>query len=249
MTETHQPVDEAATRAAKTLLRTARHGALAALDPSSGAPIVSRISLATEPDGSPIFLISQLAPHFAALEADGCCSLLIGVPGKGDPLAHPRLALSGHAVKLDGEARGLARSRFLMRQPKAALYADFADFAFWRITPERADYYGGYAKAYEMTAQDLKTAGDADLAAMEAGAVAHMNDDHLDAIAHYAVGLLGREPGPWRLASMDVEGFDLVNGDDVARLWFDPPLKSAKELRPRLVQLARRDAKTSADQS
>ena len=75
---------------------------------------------------------------------------------------------------------------------------------------------------------------------MEAGAVGHMNEDHRDAIKHYAETLLGQAQGDWQLASLDAEGMDLVLGDDVARLWFDPPLGAAKELRPRLVQLAKR---------
>ncbi|MEM6834416.1 MAG: DUF2470 domain-containing protein [Pseudomonadota bacterium] len=240
MTQTHQPVDADAVRSAKTLLRTARHGALAALAPETGAPLVSRVSLATLPDGAPVFLISQLAPHFAALQADARCSLLLGSPGKGDPLAHPRLAIQGKAVTLEGTQRDTARSRFLARQPKAALYADFADFAFWALQPETADYYGGYAKAYTLSAEHLLTQADPALAAMEAGAVGHMNEDHRDAIKHYAETLLGQAQGDWQLASLDAEGMDLVLGDDVARLWFDPPLGAAKELRPRLVQLAKR---------
>jgi len=238
--ETHQSVDADAIRRAKTLLRTARHGALAVIDPANGAPLVSRVSLATQPDGSPIFLISRLASHFAALEADARCSLLIGTPGKGDPLAHPRLAIAGTAHMVDGDARAAARGRFIARQPKADLYADFGDFAFWSMKITQADYYGGYAKAYVMTAQDITTPYDSALAAMERGAVDHMNEDHLDAIEHYAVTLLGEQPGDWRLASMDMEGFDLVDGDRVARLWFDPPLSSAQDLRPRLVALAKR---------
>ncbi|MEM6670870.1 MAG: DUF2470 domain-containing protein [Pseudomonadota bacterium] len=67
-----------------------------------------------------------------------------------------------------------------------------------------------------------------------------MNEDHSDAVAYYATVLLGRPPDDWRLACVDLEGLDLVHGDEVARFWFDPPLKSADELRPRLVELAKR---------
>jgi len=182
MTDTHQPLDPGAVRAAKTLLRTARHGALAALDPANGAPLVSRVSLATEPGGAPVFLISQLAPHFAALEADARCSLLIGAVGKGDPLAHPRLALSGRAEKLEGETRSLARGRFLLRQPKAELYADFAYFALWRIALDHAAYYGGYANAYEKTDADLTTNADPDLALLAAGPWPQLNQDPPDPV-------------------------------------------------------------------
>ena len=79
--------DAEARRLAKTLIREARYGALACLEPGSGAPLASRVALAPDISGQPIFLISQLSPHFAALEADPRASLLIGEPGKGDPLA------------------------------------------------------------------------------------------------------------------------------------------------------------------
>lgn len=235
-----QPVDDAVRRAAKTFLRGARHGALATLDPASGTPMASRVSLATDADGAPVFLISQLSGHFGALEADPRASLLLGEPGKGDPLAHPRITVYGRAERTEGDARARLRGRFLARHPKAALYADFGDFAFWRMTLEGASFNGGFGKAHAMTGADLIAPIDPALMAMEADAVAHMNDDHLDAITLYATTLAGAPEGAWRLACLDLEGLDLVDGDAVARLWFDPPLGSADELRPRLVALAKR---------
>lgn len=233
-------LDPETQRQAKTLLRTERHGALASLDPAEAGPAVSRVAVATAPDGAPIILISRLAAHFAALEADPRCALLLGAPGKGDPLAHPRLSLAADARRLDGAASVAARGRFLARHPKAALYADFADFAFWRLEPRAVDFYAGFAKAYALTAEDLRTPTDPDLAALEPEAVAHMNTDHADAVRLYAERLLDQPAGDWRLAGVDREGLDLVDGDRVARLWFDPPLRTAGELRARLVVLAKR---------
>ncbi|MFY8032051.1 MAG: HugZ family protein, partial [Devosia sp.] len=63
-------VDAEAIRLARTLLRTARAGALSVIDAQSGAPAVSRVGVATDLDGGPILLISGLAPHTAALRAD-----------------------------------------------------------------------------------------------------------------------------------------------------------------------------------
>ncbi|MEM9059456.1 MAG: DUF2470 domain-containing protein [Pseudomonadota bacterium] len=239
-----QTVDDDVRRQAKTFLRTARHGSLATIDPRSGVPMASRVSVASASDGAPVFLISQLSGHFGALEADPRASLLLGEPGKGDPLAHPRITVFGRAEKLAEDARTRARSRFLFRHPKSALYADFGDFAFWRLNLNGASFNGGFGKAYAMTAEDLVTSTDAGLDAMEAGAVEHMNDDHLDAIALYATEHLGKPEGAWTLASLDLEGLDLTLGGEVARLWFDPPLASAEELRPRLVALAKRARQT-----
>ncbi|MGD1925916.1 MAG: HugZ family protein [Paracoccaceae bacterium] len=239
-----QPVDEDVRRQAKTFLRTARQGSLATLDPGTGTPMASRVSLASASDGAPVFLISQLSGHFGALEADPRASILLGEPGKGDPLAHRRITVFGRAEKVVADRRALVRWRFLRRHPKSALYAAFGDFAFWRLNVEGASFNGGFGKAYALSADDLAAPADPDLEPMEMGAVEHMNEDHLDAIGLYATDLLGKPEGAWTIACLDLEGLDLTLGDEVARLWFDPPLSSAEELRPRLVELAKRARQT-----
>lgn len=244
MTEQEKQVlretDDAARRQAKTLIREARFAALACLEPETGAPLASRVALATEMDGAPLFLISQLSSHFGALEADSRASLLIGEPGRGDPLAHPRLTAIGRAERIaEGAPRAAAKARYLGRHPKAALYADFGDFAFWRLRIERVSLNGGFGKAYALSGAEVATPALAGLAETAPGATAHMNDDHLDAIADYATGLLGAEAGEWRLAGLDAEGLDLVCGDAARRVWFEPPLAEAEDLRPRLVALAK----------
>ncbi|MEO1612966.1 MAG: pyridoxamine 5'-phosphate oxidase family protein, partial [Pseudomonadota bacterium] len=145
-----QQVDEEARRLAKGLARAARFGALATLDPETGAPAASRTSLATLIDGRPVFLISRLSAHFGALEADPRASLLVGEPGGGDPLKHPRLAIAGAASMLEGEEREAARRRFVARHGYAALYEGFADFAYWSLRPDRGTLVGGFARAYRL---------------------------------------------------------------------------------------------------
>lgn len=236
-----QPVDDAARRLAKTLLRTARFGSLGTLVPSEGSPSVSRVNLATTMAGEPVFLISRLSAHFTNLEADARCSLLIGEPGKGDALAHPRMTLIGRAKPLmEGADRDGIRARYLSRHSKSALYAELPGFAYWRFETLRVSLNGGFGKAYAPVPGDIATdmRGMEDLVAAEPGAVAHMNSDHADAVDRYAAKLGESLPG-WRLGCFDPEGLDLVRGDDTARLWFDQPLQSAAELRPTLVALAR----------
>ncbi|MEM6727557.1 MAG: DUF2470 domain-containing protein [Pseudomonadota bacterium] len=91
-------------------------------------------------------------------------------------------------------------------------------------------------------ADALLTEGDGPLALYERRAVDHMNDDHLDAVKNYAEVLLGAEKGEWRLASLDMEGLDLVRcdaaGADFKRLWFDPPLAQPGDIKGKLVELA-----------
>lgn len=183
MTETKKdvlrPTDDEAIRLAKTLLRTARFGALAFLDPATGAPSVSRIAVATDHDGTPITLISTLAAHTGGVLADPRCSLLVGEPGKGDPLAHPRMTIACRPEKVAADAPELQRVRwrFLSRNPKSRLYSGFADFSFFRLVPLKASLNGGFGKAYMLEAEQLLTSSPAidAIAAMEPSVVEHMN--------------------------------------------------------------------------
>jgi len=80
--------------------------------------------------------------------------------------------------------------------------------------------------------------------AMEGGAVAHMNEDHGDAIKLYAEVLCKADTANWSLAGLDPEGLDLVAGDRIERLWFAEPLKTPGDIRPVLVDLAKEARRT-----
>ncbi|MFX3680279.1 MAG: HugZ family protein [Hyphomicrobiales bacterium] len=233
--------DGEAIRLAKTLIATARHGALAVHPSDDGFPGVSRVQLSTDFDGTPVILISALSPHLGALETVPESALLIGEPGKGDPLAHPRITLRtvGARVARGTDDHGRIRRRHLARHPKAALYADFGDFAFFRLNVHSASLNGGFGKAYELTAADLALAGDIEgTAALEQGAVVHMNADHAEAIALYAQKLARKRPGGWQLLTIDSEGMDLGDGDERARIFYPEPLQRAGDLRKVLKQMA-----------
>ncbi|MBO6639760.1 MAG: HugZ family protein [Roseitalea sp.] len=239
--KTLRETDDEAIRLAKTLIATARHAALAVGPSGDGFPGVSRVQLSTDQDGTPVILISSLSPHMAALDRAPESALLIGEPGKGDPLAHPRITLRTVAARIarNTDDHGRIRRRHLARHPKAALYADFGDFAFFRLVIRSASLNGGFGKAYELTAADLALAGDIEgTAALEHGAVVHMNNDHADAIALYAQKLAGKKPGGWQLLTIDSEGMDLGDGDQRARIFYPQPLQRAADLRKVLKQMA-----------
>ncbi|MGQ0566067.1 MAG: pyridoxamine 5'-phosphate oxidase family protein [Gemmobacter sp.] len=152
------PATDEARAQARDLLRGARHAALAVTDAETGTPGISRIAWGLAPGGGGLTLISALAPHFAALAAHPACAVMVGeVAGKGDPLTHPRLMLRATAtfVAPDDPVRPALRDRWLADHPKAALYIDFADFAFVRITPVSALLNAGFARAFRLTAADL----------------------------------------------------------------------------------------------
>jgi putative heme iron utilization protein len=236
------PVDDEARGLAKKLIRTARSGALATNDADSGMPFASLVQVGADLDGSPVILTSQLSAHTRLLEADPRCSLLLSAIGKGDPLAHPRLTLLARAERLERESPATQhiRRRYLLQHPKAALYVDFPDFAFWRLRVEAGSLNGGFGRAYRMQRSDLLTDVSEffDFYDFEAGAVAHMNDDHADAVALYATQLCGAREGAWQLIGIDPEGIQMALGDDILRLPFPRALTGPHEVRPMLIRLA-----------
>jgi putative heme iron utilization protein len=223
--------------AAKKLLREGRSGALATLMPSSGDPYCSLVNVATLADGAPVLLISTLALHTKNILADPRVSLMIDERKAGDPLEGARVMLMGRAsATTDPEAR----RRYLDRQPEAAMFAGFADFAFYRVVITRAHLVAGFGRIVDLEPRDILTdVTDAEsLLAAEAAAAAHMNEDHRDALRLYAAKLLGAPDGDWRCAGCDPEGLELQNGRTALRLPFPQRVNSPGVLRAVLKQLA-----------
>ena len=159
MSEPFDPVqtaNESAREAAKHLLRNSRFGTIATLN-ENGYPFASLISFALDRSEIPFVLVSRLSNHTKHLLADPRCSLLLGEPGKGDPLAHPRISIQCSAKPVDRNSDEIIilRTLFLARHAKAAIYIDFPDFLFIRLTMMEASLNGGFGKAYRLTALDL----------------------------------------------------------------------------------------------
>jgi hypothetical protein len=224
---------------AKHLLRTIRAGGLATLDREAGFPFASLVTVATDCDGSPLLLMSRLAAHTGNVEADPRASILLAQGGKGDPLAHPRLTVLGRITRTE-EPR--VRSRFLARHPKANLYAGFADFSFWRMEMTGGHLNGGFARAMTLSAEQLRTdlSGAGGLIDIEDSAVAHMNEDHREALSLYATRLAEAPAADWRTTGLDPEGLDLAAGDLTARVAFDGRVQDGAELRRTLREMADR---------
>lgn len=223
---------------ARRLVRRARWATLATLDPRSGAPYASLVTVGTDVDGAPLVLISRLAVHTRNIEADNRVSILFADVGEGDPFVHPRVSITAAAVKVEDDER-IGR-RFLARHPDAALYAGFADFSYYRLEPSGAHLVAGFGRIVDLPRTDLvlDMAGAEGLVETEAEAVEHVNADHPDTVALYATALLGLPQGEWRMIGIDPEGCDLAWGDRTARLPFHGRVTGPAELRKAFQNLA-----------
>jgi len=224
-------------RAARTLLREARSGALATLMARSGDPYCSLVNVATAADGSPLLLISRLAVHTRNILADARVSLMLDERREGDPLEGARVMLMGIAQSTDDPH---ARRRYLDRQPEAKMFAGFGDFGFYRIALTGAHLVAGFGRIVDLSSADLLTevAGADALLAAEEEIVAHMNAEHLAATRLYATRLLGDSDGDWRCVGCDPEGLELQWGRRARRLDFPQRVASPGALRHVLKTLA-----------
>lgn len=229
---------------ARGLLRRAERASLATSlqKDGSGDPYASLVIMAVDQDAGPLLLLSDLADHTANLKASPRAGLLIdGTAGYDDPLTGPRISLQGRVDRIDSPT---ALARFTRRHPGAALYAGFGDFNLYRFEIEKGHLVAGFGDIHWLAAEVLlhDCSGAAALAAAEADIVAHMNEDHGDALALMAHHLLQREGGPWIMTGIDPEGFDLRGpGAEGApqRLDFAQEINDAESARAALVALTR----------
>ena len=224
---------------ARRLVRAVPKAALGTiLRAAGGHPYVSLVTAATAHDGAPLLLLSDLSEHAKNLKADNRVSLLLERTGEvEDPLAGERVSLLGRLARTDGSSD---RARYLARHPTAALYADFGDFAFYRMSVERAHLVGGFGRIYWLDGADVLMVPQPALAEAERGILEHMNGDHRDVVQLCAQQLLGLEGADWVLTGIDPEGCDLRMGPRTARLDFDAPISDPETARAALVGLARR---------
>ncbi len=218
-----RPTTPEAIQLAKTLLRTSRYGAIAVFDATTGRPLASRVSIASDIDGTPLILVSGLAAHTPGLLANPACSLLLGEIGKGDPLAHARVTLHCQALKVEKDSADYPRirRRYLNHNPKGSLYVDLGDFVFFRLELESASLNGGFGKAFNLTRDDMLCAASvsADFAESEQSALDELNEHHALEIAQIARQLVKSSTfkGQWKVIGLDPDGIDIASGDIILR--------------------------------
>ena len=206
---------------------------------AAGQPFASLVTPAAAPDLGILLLLSSLSEHTRHLRAEPRCALLFqGPAAEANPQTAPRVTLTGLAAPVPAPEVAALKARFLAKHPYAALYADFGDFALWRITPMAAQLVGGFARALRLRGAELlpDPAAVAAVAAAEAAILRQMNADHPAAVAAIATALLGGPPGSWRMVALDPDGADLALGERVLRLNFNVPVADPAGVRAELIR-------------
>lgn len=229
---------------ARTLVEATNTGALATLT-ADGDPWASLVAYGRL-DGAPVLCLSRMAEHGRNLHADGRASIVIAAPPSDvDPLTTGRVTLAGRAEQPSGDEAGATREALLAGIPGAHVYVDFGDFTTWILRVERVRWVGGYGRMDSATPEDYRAASADPVAPTAAGAVAHLNEDHADALLDMARALTGyTDATAVSCTGADRYGLDLMldtpRGRAPARVGFAEPCTEPGGLRAATVELTRR---------
>lgn len=230
---------------ARTLLYRQPTGYLSTLSKHQpGFPFGSVMPFALTALGDPLFLISKMAMHTQNLDRDPRTSLLVTDPSVlSNPLGSARVTLVGSASPVPEEELGSTREIYLASHESARYWVDYADFGFYRLTVESLYFVGGFGEMGWVEVEDFRRARPDPLADAEQGIVAHMNDDHADALALLAAKFGGIEAESAVMTSLDRLGFHLrlstTEGSRGCRIAFPREASTAEEVREIIVQMVK----------
>lgn len=204
-----------------------------------GFPFGSVAPYCLDAEGRPLFLISELAQHTKNLRADPRCSFIVVAHGE-DIQANARLTLVGECRPLaDAADIEGAAARYYRYFPDSTDFHRVHDFRFFRLEPLRCRYIGGFGRIHWVEPGPVLL-GNPFAGEREADIVAHMNQDHAEALAHYC-RQAGLDPAgqPLAMAGIDAEGVHLRLGARLLRIPFPAPVATPGQAREALVILAR----------
>lgn len=126
-----------------------------------GAPYAGLLPYAFTPEhGAVLVHASRLARHTRGLEPEARFCLVIHRPDRpeSDPLQVPRVMLEGTVTILE---RGTEEYRegqhaYTKRFPSSEQTFQLGDFNLYRLRVEKGRYVGGFARAVNVTAEDVR---------------------------------------------------------------------------------------------
>ncbi|MGX9788947.1 HugZ family pyridoxamine 5'-phosphate oxidase [Mycobacterium sp. MMS18-G62] len=236
-------VRPSAAEEARTIAASTNIGTLATLT-GDGDPWASFVTYGLL-GGAPVLCVSNLAEHGRNLAGDPRASIAIVAPTNDpDPLASGRVTLAGAVERPAGDELAAAREAHLSAVAAAKYYIDYSDFTVWVLRVQRVRWVGGYGRMDSASGEDYAAAEPDPVAPHAAGAIAHLNADHAEALAAMAKTLGGYpDTTAATCTGADRYGLDLrivtKRGVAYPRIGYASPIDSIDELRSATVQLTR----------
>ena len=184
----------------------------------------------------PVIYISQIAQHTHNILRDARVSLTVVEKNvdSDDVQARGRVTCIANARSI-GEHETQIRERYFRYFPSARQFEQTHDFIFFRLEPVRVRFIGGFGQIYWIEPDEF-TAKSPFSFQQESRIIDHMNNDHADALGHYARGASAVMIG------IDGEGFDLLASGKKLRLEFPAPVNNMEEARQALIAMMKRPA-------
>jgi putative heme iron utilization protein len=210
-----------------------------------GFPFGSLMPYALDPQGRPIFLISNMAMHTQNLRADPRASLFVGqAAADGDALGAARATLVGSAEPVSADELASVRELYLARHENSRYWVDFQDFHFFRLEIVDVYYVGGFGVMGWVPAEEYAAAAVDPLSDAAPGILAHMNADHVDSMILLARHYAGLEAVEAEMTAVDRLGFHLrlktADGMKGTRINYLSEVADASQVRQALVEMVRR---------
>jgi putative heme iron utilization protein len=222
--------------AARQVLAGSFHGVLSTHSLElAGYPFGSVVPYVLDQEGLPLLLLSPLSQHTKNLEADSRCGLTVVAEGAGDIQQRGRLSAVGKVTPAGADADV---ERYFRVFPHTQPYREQLGFRFYRFTPRRFHWNGGFATARWFGPDRILRANPLSPEAQRR-IIAHMNQDHTDALRTY-VGVIDGTEGEHAVVmiGIDAEGIDVRVADRLRRIPLLRPIASPAEAREVLVEMA-----------
>lgn len=220
---------------ARLFIRAQHYGVLATLSKKlDGYPFGSIVPYVLDEQARPIILISTLAEHTKNIDHDHRVSLLIHEYAE-DVQANARMTLVGDAARMEDQVS--PRERYLRYFPNAEGYFATHDFFFYRIEPKQFRFIGGFGAIHWIPAEGYVPPPN-EIALQEAGILAHMNQDHGNALLDYCRHFRGMEATEAVMIGVDCDGFDIRADGKLLRFNFEQPVLDMQAIRQALVAMA-----------
>jgi len=224
-------------REARLMLRAHRYGVLSTLSKKfDGYPFGSITPYLVDHDGSMIILISTLAEHTKNILSNPRVSLITHDQRDPHIQTQGRVTVVGDAeLEQDRDRVG---ARYLRYFPESQAYFAMHDFSFYRIRPIAIRYIGGFGRInwVDMASYAVEPAS---LSGSEVDVIAHMNEDHQEALRNYCWYFHQCEAMEVTMLGIDIDGFDVRVDDRVLRFDFEQPVVDAQQARMALVEMAK----------
>lgn len=187
-----------------------------------GAPFGSFVDYVLDDAGNPVLLMNEMSMHTVNIRKAGKGSLVtlfaqLGGPTTSSGPAHgqdvSRCSITGtiERIEPDAEDWDAIRMRYGIAHTYADQVMDSTKFHFYRLTPTRIYYVGGFGVSSEWVPPEEYGAATPDILAKESSSIMdRLNRDHADDLMLTATEILGVEQvEKVRVTGVDRLGMDL----------------------------------------